>query len=115
MEIGASVIVSAIGIVITLLGAGGGIIWRLSRIEIALRVEIAGARAEATAQINAVQAKIYQVEIWARDEFVRKTSFEAVVSRLERSMEQLATKVETSVERFTTKVDQIVAELHHKD
>lgn len=54
-----------------------------------------------------LSAKIYQVEIWARDEFVRKDSFGTVVSRLERGMEQLGEKIEAAVDRMTIRIEKI--------
>ena len=59
----------------------------------------------AAREVSALQAKVYQVEIWARDEFVRKGSFDIVVTRLEKSMELMGIKFEAGVERMSAKID----------
>lgn len=43
----------------------------------------------------------------ARDEFVRKGSFDQVVTRLEKSMEILGAKVETAVDKMSSKIDHL--------
>lgn len=58
-----------------------------------------------------LSGKIYQVEIWARDEFVRKSSFETVVTRLEKSMELLGNKIEAAVEKMASRIEHLD---HHK-
>lgn len=91
------VIISAVGLAIVILSSVGGLVWRVARSEM-------GLRAEYSAEIAALKAKVYEVEIWARDEFVRKGSFETVVTRLERTMELMGTKIETAVEKMATEV-----------
>jgi hypothetical protein len=82
------VIISAAGLAILVLTSVGGLVWKLSRIEIGLRAEyseeIAEIKADAVKELAALSAKLYQVEIWSRDEFVRKGSFEAVIARMEK-------------------------------
>jgi hypothetical protein len=85
-----SVIISGASLLIVLLTSVIGVVWKLS-------------------------SKVYQVEIWARDEFVRRGSFELVVNRLEKSMEALATKIEGAVDKMTTKVDALQKSQHHRD
>lgn len=58
-------------------------------------------------------AKIYKVEIWARDEFVRKGSFELVVARLEKSMELLGVKFEGAVDKMASRIETM--NQHHRD
>jgi hypothetical protein len=54
-----------------------------------------------------LSAKIYMVEIWARDEFVRKSSFETVVSRLEKGLGDLGDKIEGRFDRITERLEKI--------
>ncbi|MFT4115410.1 hypothetical protein [Bradyrhizobium sp.] len=75
-------IISAIGVAVAAVSGIVGVVWRLS-------------------------TKIYQVEIWARDEFVRKSSFEIAISRMEKSMESMATKVETAVEKMSRRFEKV--------
>lgn len=58
-----------------------------------------------------LSAKIFKIEIWARDEFVRKTSFEAAINRMEKGMENMASKIETAVEKMATRMENIS---HHE-
>lgn len=76
------VIISAAGVGIAALSGIVGVVWRLS-------------------------AKLYQVEIWARDEFVRKASFETVVSRLEKGLGDLGEKIESRLDRITERIEKI--------
>lgn len=91
------VIIAGVGLVIVILSSVGGLVWRVARSEMALRAEFSGEIAE-------LKEKVYKVEIWARDEFVRKGSFETVVTRLERTMELMGTKIETAVDKMATEV-----------
>jgi hypothetical protein len=93
-------IVAAGSLEAVILSSAIGITWRLSRVEV-------GLRAEFTKEIAALQAKLYQVEIWARDEFVRKGSFELVVARLESGMKDLGTKVENAVDKMATRIESL--------
>jgi hypothetical protein len=67
--------------------------------------EIATLRADYVRDVSALSSKVYQVEIWARDEFVRKASFETVVARLEKGMEQLGQKVEGAVDKMAQRIE----------
>lgn len=98
-----------IGLAVTILLAACGIVWRVTRVEVALRAEFNSALLAAHEKVHAANEKIYQVEIWARDEFVRKGSFEAVVARLEKGMEGLGNTVEKAVDKMTDKIDNIIA------
>ena len=50
--------------------------------------------------VAAVRQKVHDVEVFTRDTFVRKDSFEMVVGRLEKSIEKLGDKIEDKLERF---------------
>jgi hypothetical protein len=93
-------IISAIGLAIVIIGTACGITWRLSRVEIGLRSEFTEKHAK-------LEAKMYQVEIWARDEFVRKGSFETVVTRIENSMNALGVKFDGAVDKMTARIEHL--------
>lgn len=93
-------VLSAGSLELVILTSAIGIVWKMTRTEV-------GLRAEFQKEIKTLSDKVYQVEIWARDEFVRKGSFEMVVTRLERSMELLGTKVETAVDKMATRIETI--------
>ncbi|MBR0755630.1 hypothetical protein JQ604_25915 [Bradyrhizobium jicamae] len=62
---------------------------------------------EAAAEARALAAKLYQVEIWSRDEFVRKTSFESVVTRMERGFGDLKQDISSRLDRMTDRIEAI--------
>lgn len=95
--------VSAIGLAVSILVAAVGMTWRLSRVELRF-----------AEKLSATEAKVYQVEIWVRDEFVRKGSFEIIVARMEKSMELLGAEIEGAVEKMTSKLEGAVDKLTSK-
>jgi hypothetical protein len=116
------VVISAAGLAILVLSSVAGLVWRLSRIEIALRAEYTGEigeiradhtreigqiRADHSREIAALQAKVYEVEIWARDEFVRKGSFETVIARMERGFGDLRTEIGQRFDRISDSIEHI--------
>lgn len=52
----------------------------------------------------ALRTKIHEIEVYTRDTFVRKDSFEQVISRMEKSLEKMTDKLEEkldkAIERF---------------
>jgi hypothetical protein len=123
-----TLVIAAGSLEVVILSSAIGVVWKLTRTEVDLRNEfnkgiaeihaaaaekVAQIRAEHTKEIAALNAKVYQVEIWARDEFVRKGSFDMVVARLEKSMELLGTKVESAVDKMATRIENISQ--HHRD
>lgn len=111
-----------------ILSSAIGVVWKLTRTEVSLRSEftkevaiiradgvkeVAAINAKAAKEIAELQAKVYQVEIWARDEFVRKGSFETVVARLEKTMELMGTKIEAAVDKMSTRIETM--NQHHRD
>ena len=97
-EINWPLVVSAAGLAVLVLSSVGGLVWKLSRIEIGLRAEAAKEAAE-------LSAKLYQVEIWARDEFVRKGSFEVVIARVEKGYTDLRSEIAGRLDRMSDKID----------
>jgi hypothetical protein len=68
---------------------------------------------EAMAKADLAAAKLYQVEIWARDEFVRKASFETVVARLERGFGELKSEITGRLDRMTDRIEHINSSSAH--
>jgi diacylglycerol kinase len=101
------VIISAAGFALVIVSSVGGLVWRVARGEMALRAEF-------NEEITELKAKVYEVEIWARDEFVRKGSFETVVTRLEKTMELMGTKIETAVDKMGTKIENLSHREHDR-
>jgi hypothetical protein len=103
--------ISAAGLAILVLTTSGGLVWKLSRIEIALRAEyteeIASIRADHGKEVAALQAKVYQVEIWSRDEFVRKGSFESAIARMEKGFGDLKQEIGQRFDRMADSIEHI--------
>ncbi len=105
------VMISAAGLVVLVLSSVGGLVWKLSRIEIALRAEytaeVADVRAEYVRELASLSAKLYQVEIWSRDEFVRKGSFEAVIARMEKGFGDLRSEITQRLDKMTDRIEHL--------
>lgn len=97
-------------------GGGWNLSSKLSTMEQSLRVSINEAKNEiedrqdrmtrdAGETASAIRQKIHEIETWARDEFVRKNSFELVLSRTERVMGEQFGKIDARLERMETKLD----------
>jgi len=105
------IMISAAGLAILILTSVCGLVWKLSRIEIGLRAEymeeVAELRDAHAKEIAALSAKLYQVEIWARDEFVRKGSFEAVIARMEKGFGDLRSEITQRLDKMTDRIEHI--------
>lgn len=117
-----SIVISAAGLAVVILSSVVGLVWKLSRIELALRSEfstavseiqdghareLADIRTSHAKEVGDLQAKVYQVEIWSRDEFVRKGSFELVVGRMERGLADLRGEITGRLDKMTDKIDHL--------
>ena len=54
---------------------------------------------------TALRTKIHDVEMWARDTFVRKDSFDGGFTRLEKVISDRFTSVDARMERMEGKID----------
>lgn len=87
----AGLIISAIGLLLALLTALCGLVWWLST------------------QLWAQKEKTYQIEIWARDEFVSKDSFGLVVGRVEKSIADFRGEFAGRLDKISDKIDRMAA------
>lgn len=109
------------GTLVALVFGTGGIVWKFSRIEKenrewaealidnlrrdTLQLEREGVgRAEALRQEtgevgHALRSKIHEVETWNRDTFVRKDSFNMVISRIEGALEKMGDRLESKIDK----------------
>lgn len=113
------------GTALAVVGYAVKITWQMSRVEKSVRDdlqhEIARLEKEARERGDtyrsefgetcaAIRQKIHDVEVFARDNFVSKDSFESVVGRIERSFEKMTErlegKIEKAVEIFHQRPDQ---------
>jgi hypothetical protein len=93
-----ALVISAAGLAIAILSSAVGVTWKLARQEMALRAEFTAAHAE-------LSAKLYQVEIWARDEFVRKGSFEIVIARMEGGFRDLRSEISGRLDKIAERLN----------
>jgi len=96
-----------------LIGAG---IWQLGRMEIAIREEIATHKLENEEKINlairnvgetysAVREKIREVELYMRDNYMRRDSFQMVVNDITQTQRQLTESINTQFRRLENKIE----------
>ena len=95
-----SVIIAAAMLAVVVLTSVGGLVWKLSRIEV-------GLRAEFTKENAVLAARLYQVEIWSRDEFVRKGSFEIVIARMEKGFDSLRGDIAQRLDKMADRIEHI--------
>jgi hypothetical protein len=53
----------------------------------------------------ALRQKIHEVEVFSRDTFVNKPTFETVINRIENSIEKLGDRLETKIDRALARRD----------
>ena len=58
-----------------------------------------------TAEIVAVRQKITDVELWGRDNFVKKDTFSEVMDQMRRSIESMGNKLDSRLEKLDGKID----------
>lgn len=104
-------IIGAMSLEVVIITSAVGVVWKLARSEISIRAEaerrVAEVREDATDAIKAISDKLYQVEIWARDEFVRKGSFETVIARMEAGFRDLRTEIGSRLDKMTERIEKI--------
>lgn len=54
---------------------------------------------------SALRQKIHEIEVWSRDSFVRKESFELVISRIEKSIEKMTDKLEDKLDKAVARFE----------
>ncbi len=55
--------------------------------------------------VSALRQKVHEIETWARDEFVRKGSFENSLDRLDRTVGDQFANIDKRLERMEAKID----------
>lgn len=105
----ASFVLTAIGMLVAVTRS-------LSNMEMGLRKAINDSRDEIEEKqqvmarefgetVKALKEHVHHIETWARDEFVRKGSFEQALGRMERTLESRFADIVKSVDRLTEKID----------
>jgi hypothetical protein len=102
----------ALNVVVALVG----LTWGLSKIRdtirdeiethrIAFDADIDGLRREFGETAQAIRQKINDVEIWGRDNYVKKDSFTTVTDRISREILSIAERLDKRLERMEIKID----------
>ena len=91
--------------------AVGGTRW-IERIKADARKELdeemARTRRETGEGLAAMRQKVVEVELWGRDNFVRKESFNMVVAQLQTGLRDLGNKFDVGMSRLADKIDEKV-------
>ena len=91
-------------------------IWKLTRVEVALRGAIAASRQETDDRIEtnaravgetiaAIREKVREVELYCRDTFIRRDSFMQVQASMEASLHALGVDLKDWLGRLEKKID----------
>jgi hypothetical protein len=110
------VIFGAAGFVINIVVLTVGGIMALSRAEASIRETINDHRAEIEDEFvrvrkevgettAAIRQKVTEVELWGRDNFVKKETFTQVTERFEKSIQNMGDRLETRLLRMESKID----------
>jgi hypothetical protein len=108
--------VHTISLIVTLVAMAAGGVWKLSRVEAALRIDIKQSRDEIEEKqervsrdfgeaVAAIRQKLHEVELWTANTFLRRDSFYKVQEELKTEMKALGDKIETRLERMEEKID----------
>jgi hypothetical protein len=95
-----TLVLAALSLEVVIISSAVGVVWKLSRSEMALRAEF-------VKELSAISAKVYQVEIWSRDEFVRKGSFETIIARMEKGFGDLRSEIASRLDRMTDRIEHL--------
>lgn len=118
ITIGVSVASFAIGLATNLFIMG----WKAKSIEANLRQDMTATVAKLTETMRdehddamrsagegvaALRTKVHEVELWTRDNFVRRSDFSQVIDGVTRSIEGLGVRVDAAVVRIEAKIEKL--------
>lgn len=97
--------------VLTAIGTVAGVVWKLTRVELRLIEKITSARAEIDDHLerqarefgevaSALRTKVHEVEVWARDTFVRRDGFYKVKEELTAELKSVAAQINQRIDRL---------------
>lgn len=108
--------IQTISLILTLIGISAGGVWQLSRVEKALRGDIAESRDEVERKqdrhsqefgetVAAIRQKVADVELYAANNYVRRDGFYKVQEQMTSDIRALGDKIEARFVRLETKLD----------
>ncbi len=72
-----------------------------------MRDEHDDAMAKVSKAVADLQSKVFEVEIWGRDNFVRRADFSQVIDGVSRSIESIGIRLDAAVLRIENKIEKI--------
>lgn len=96
--------------------------WKAKSVEANLRQDMTAAVSKLTESIREehdeamerigkavadLQTKVFEVEIWGRDNYVRRTDFLTVIDGVQRSVEGMGVKIDAAVLRIENKIEKL--------
>ncbi len=104
------------GILLTLLAMAAGGVWKLTRVEQALRKDITDSKDEIEAKhdqhsrefgetISALRQHVNIIQLEVADKYMRRDGFHIVKQEIEESMDKMGERLEKRLERMETKLD----------
>lgn len=103
--------IAVVSLVTTVVGTAVAIVWRLSRSELNMRAdhatEITAIKTQLASETADLAAKIYKIEIYVRDEFVRNGPFEASIARMEKGFGDLKNELAVRLDKMSDQIQHI--------
>ena len=110
------IVLGACGFVVNVIVLAVGGTWALARTAASINKQIATHRMEIDAEFAtmrkefgetaaAIRAKVTEVELWSRDNFVKRGSFEQAMERMEKNVASLGDRIEARLLRMEGKLD----------
>lgn len=110
---------TALGFVLNVIVLMGGGLWKLTRVENAIKDdiakhqkytddELAKLRREFGETVAAIRQKLHEVELWSRDHFVLRPAFDVALKQVTNAIEQMDEKIEARLMRMESKIERTV-------
>lgn len=101
---------------VNMIGTLVGVTWKLSRVEISLRDAITHERKDIDEDmarqsrefgetVAALRVKVHEVEVWARDAFVRRDDFYKIKDELSDQMKGMAAQINSRLDKLEAKIE----------
>jgi hypothetical protein len=111
-----AITLTALGFVLNVIVLMVGGVWKLSRVENAIKEDIsnhqqytdsefAKVRREFGETAAAIRQKLHEIELWSRDHFVLREAFQAALGQVTEAIQTMDEKIETRLMRMETKIE----------
>lgn len=102
-----SVIINLVGLLISVIVLAIKGTREINKAELSIRSDIQRHRTETDAEIAKLKDTVRQNELWNRDNFARRDSFHATVSKLEDNLKLMEDKFAVQFDKIDGKLDKI--------